>query len=149
MINETSCCYVLNGQHVYKLTCLFLFLQHLSERNGTINNRLCQDHRRGCVHLRSWILNDGSAREEIHLGIMRVIQQLWDRHTAVFKKATWAWMNCIAAHKCPGEHKGQKTSVTKERSWGPSHQEVEEMREMTLSQCCQLPEGGSSPLPCS
>lgn len=56
-------------------------------------------------------------------------------------------MNCIAAHKCPGEHKGQMILVIwiKEISSGHSHQEVEEMREMTLSQCCQLPQGGSSP----
>lgn len=24
-----------------------------------------------------------------------------------FQRATLAWMNCIAAQKCPGEHKGQ------------------------------------------
>lgn len=60
-------------------------------------------------------------------------------------------MNCFAAHKRPGEHKGQMILVIwiKERTSGRYHQEVEEMRELTLSQCCQLAQGGSSPLPCS
>lgn len=51
--------------------------------------------------------------------------------------------------QCPVEQSRRIFGVIrrKVRSRGCSQQGVQEMSEMTLSQCCQLAQGGSSPLP--